>query len=580
MLGASILSVTLVPVLCSLFLGGKVRREEDNPVMRPLMALYRPLLRWALRHRRLTLGGALLIFLGALLLVPRIGKEFMPPLNEGDLMFMPVTDPAISLTQAIDITKKQNAAMEQFPEVASVVAKIARAETSTDPAPLNMTETIVGLKPESEWRPGMTREKLVAELDAATTLPGVSNIWTQPIINRINMLTTGIRSEVGVKIFGNDLSLLEERARAVAEVLRGIAGAADVYPEQVTGAPYLDIRVNREAAARYGISVGAIQDVIETAVGETNLTTTIEGRQRFPVRVRYAPPFRDSAEALSGLPVPAPNGAQVPLGQLAEIRHVSGPAMLSSENGLLVVSVLLNVRGRDVGSFVEEARRVVSERVSLPQGSYIEWSGQYENEVRARRRLQVVLPVVLVVIYLLLYLTYHSFLEAAHVLLAVPFALSGGIFLLYALGYNASVAVWVGFIALFGTAVQTAVVMVIYLEEAVEKKRASLHGRLTRAALFDAVTEGALLRLRPKVMTVSTIVASLLPIMVMHSTGAEVMKPLATPVLGGMVSSLLHVLLVTPVIFYWLRERELGPEETLEGEREVRALGPVGVEMK
>ena len=292
----------------------------------------------------------------------------MPPLNEGDLMFMPVTDAAISLTQAIDITKKQNAAMAQFPEVASVVAKIARAETSTDPAPLNMTETIVGLTPESEWRPGMTREKLVAELDAATTLPGVSNIWTQPIINRINMLTTGIRSEVGVKIFGNDLSLLEERARAVAEVLRGIAGAADVYPEQVTGAPYLDIRVNRDAAARYGISVGAIQDVIETAVGETNLTTTIEGRQRFPVRVRYAPPFRDSAEALSGLPVAAPNGAQVPLGQLAEIRHVSGPAMLSSENGLLVVSVLLNVRGRDVGSFVEEARRVVSEQREPPSG--------------------------------------------------------------------------------------------------------------------------------------------------------------------------------------------------------------------
>jgi Cu(I)/Ag(I) efflux system membrane protein CusA/SilA len=377
-----------------------------------------------------------------------------------------------------------------------------------------------------------------------------------------------------VKIFGNDLSLLEERARAVAEVLRGIAGAADVYPEQVTGAPYLDIRINREAAARYGISVGAIQDVIETAVGETNLMMTIEGRKRFPVRVRYAPPFRDSTEALSGVPVAAPNGAQVPLGQLADIRHVSGPAMLSSENGLLVVSVLLNVRGRDVGSFVEEARRVVSERVSLSQGSYIEWSGQYENEVRARRRLQVVLPVVLVVIYLLLYLTYHSFLEAAHVLLAVPFALSGGIFLLYALGYNVSVAVWVGFIALFGTAVQTAVVMVIYLEEAVEKKRASLEGRLTRAALFEAVTEGALLRLRPKVMTVSTIVASLLPIMVMHSTGAEVMKPLATPVLGGMVSSLLHVLLVTPVIFYWLRERELGPEETLEGGREFARSAP------
>jgi copper/silver efflux system protein len=564
MVGATLLSVTLVPVLCSLLIGGKIREEEHNPVMRPLMWVYRPMLGWVLRHRALTLGGAVLIFVGAVVLVPRIGKEFMPPLNEGDLMFMPVTDPAISLPQAIDITRKQNAAIQQVPEVASVVAKISRAETSTDPAPVNMTETIVNLKPESEWRPGMTREKLIGELDAATTLPGVSNIWTQPIINRINMLTTGIRSEVGVKIFGNDLKVIEERARAVAEVLRKLPGAVDVYPEQVTGAPYLDIRVNREAAARYGITVGAIQDVIETAVGETNLTLTIEGRQRFPVRVRYAPQYRASAEALASVLVTAPNSTQVPLGQLADIKHVTGPAMISSENGLLVVTVLLNARGRDVGSFVDEARQVIAQTVKLPQGSYVEWSGQYENEVRAKRRIQIVMPVVLLVIYLLLYLTYRSFLEAAHVLLAVPFALSGGVFLLYALGYNFSVAVWVGFIALFGTAVQTTVVMVIYLEEAVERKREQAEGYLTRAALLEAVTEGALLRLRPKVMTVSTVVASLLPIMWSTSTGAEVMQPLATPVLGGMLSSLAHVLLVTPVIFYWLRERELRHVEVQE----------------
>ncbi len=568
MVGATLLSVTLVPVLCSLLIGGRIRGEEDNPVMRPLMWIYRPLLGWVLQHRVLTLGGAILIFVSAVALVPRLGKEFMPPLNEGDLMFMPVTDPAISLPQAIEITKKQNAAIQQVPEVASVVAKISRAETSTDPAPVNMTETIVSLKPEAEWRPGMTRERLIGELDAATTLPGVSNIWTQPIINRINMLTTGIRSEVGVKIFGHDLNALQERARAVAEVLRRIPGAVDVYPEQITGAPYLDIRVNREAAARYGITVGTIQDVIETAVGEMNLTLTIEGRQRFPVRVRYAPPYRASAEALAGVLVAAPNGTQVPLGQLADIRHVAGPAMISSENGLLVITVLLNVRGRDVGSFVDEARQVVAQTVTLPQGSYIEWSGQYENQVRAKRRLQIVMPVVLLVIYLLLYLTYRSLMEAAHVLLAVPFALSGGIFLLYALGYNFSVAVWVGFIALFGTAVQTTVVMVIYLEEAVERKRAQAEGHLTRAALLEAVTEGALLRLRPKVMTVSTVVASLLPIMWSTSTGAEVMKPLATPVLGGMVSSLAHVLLVTPVIFYWLGERELRKAKTPEARDE------------
>ena len=557
MAGATILSVTLVPVLCTLLIGGRIRGEEANPVMRPLVWLYRPVLASALRHRGLTLGAAGLVLAGALALVPRIGGEFMPPLNEGDLMFMPVTDPAISLPQAVDITKRQNAAILGVPEVAGVVAKISRADTSTDPAPVNMTETIVSLKPAAQWRPGMTRERLIGELDVATTLPGVSNIWTQPIINRINMLTTGIRSEVGVKIFGDDLRVLEERARVVAGALRRIRGAADVYPEQVTGAPYVDIRVNREAAARYGVTVGAIQDVIEMAVGETNLSLTIEGRQRFPVRVRYAPQFRATPEALAGLPVASPSGVQVALGQLTEIRAVTGPSMISSENGLLVVTVLLNVRGRDVGSFVEEARPVIARTVSLPKGSYIEWSGQYENEVRARQRLKIVVPVVLFVIYLLLYLTYGSFLEAAHVLLAVPFGLAGGIYLLYALGYNFSVAVWVGFIALFGTAVQTAVVMVIYLDEAVAQKRPALGGRLTRQALREAVTEGALLRLRPKVMTVTTVVASLLPIMWSHSTGAEVMKPLATPVLGGMVSSLGLVLIVTPVIFSWLREREV-----------------------
>jgi Cu(I)/Ag(I) efflux system membrane protein CusA/SilA len=561
MVGATILSVTLVPVLCSLLIGGRIRGEEDNPVMRPLVWLYRPLLRWALRHRVLTMTAAVLVMAGALALVPRMGKEFMPPLNEGDLMFMPITDPAVSLKQALEITKKQNTAIQAVPEVASVVAKISRADTSTDPAPVNMTETVVNLKPESEWRPGMTREQLIAELDAATTMPGVSNIWTQPIINRINMLTTGIRSEVGVKVFGNELRVLEERARAVANVLRKIPGAADVYPEQVTGAPYVDVRVNREAAARYGMTVGAVQDVIETAVGETNLTVTIEGRQRFPVRVRYAPQYRASAQAIGSVLVTAPNGTQVPLGQIADIRQVSGPAMISGENGLLVITVLLNVRGRDVGSFVDEARRIVAERVPLPPGSYIEWSGQYENEVRARQRLQVVLPVVLAVIFMLLYMTYGSFLDAAQVLLAVPFGLAGGIYLQYLLGYNFSVAVWVGFIALFGTAVQTAVVMVIYLQEAVAKKREALGGHLTRSALLEAVQEGALLRLRPKVMTVSAVVASLMPIMWSHSTGAEVMKPLATPVLGGMLSSMALVLIVTPVLFYWLREREIRQAE-------------------
>jgi Cu(I)/Ag(I) efflux system membrane protein CusA/SilA len=421
-----------------------------------------------------------------------------------------------------------------------------------------MTETIVHLKPRDQWRDGMTLDRLRAEMGRAVQLPGVSNIWTMPIINRIDMLTTGIRSEVGVKIFGTDLTVLEELARRAADVVRRVPGASNVYPEQVTSGQYLNIQVDRAAAARYGIGVGDIQQVIETAVGETPLTTTIEGRQRFPVRVRYAPAYRTDPQALGRVLVASPSGAQIPLAQLATIEHARGPAMISSENGLLLATVLLNVQGRDVGGFVEEARAVVARDVSLPPGYYVAWSGRWENQERARARLQVVLPIVLLVIFVLLYFTYHSVLEAAHVLLAVPFALTGGVYLLWLLGYNFSVAVWVGFIALFGTAVQTGVVMVIYLEEAVERKRRERGGSLTRAALRDAVMEGALLRLRPKVMTVSTVIAGLLPIMWSTRAGAEVMKPLATPVLGGMVSSLLHVLIVTPVIFFWIRERRLG----------------------
>ena len=374
-----------------------------------------------------------------------------------------------------------------------------------------------------------------------------------------------------MKIFGTDLTVLEELARKVADAVRRVPGASNVYPEQVTSGQYLNIEIDRGAAARYGIGVGDIQQVIETAVGETTLTTTIEGRQRFPVRVRYAPEYRADPQALGHVLVASSNGAQIPLSQVARIEHARGPAMISSENGLLLATVLLNVQGRDVGGFVEEARATVARDVALPAGYYVGWSGRWENQERARARLQIVLPIVLLVIFVLLYFTYHSALEAAHVLLAVPFALTGGVYLLWLLGYNFSVAVWVGFIALFGTAVQTGVVMVIYLEEAVERKRHELGGTLTRAGLRDAVMEGALLRLRPKVMTVSTVIAGLLPIMWSTRAGAEVMKPLATPVLGGMVSSLLHVLIVTPVIFFWIRERRLGLQrEPLPRDEHVR----------
>src|SRR5437870_2768836 len=559
MVGATVIAVTLVPVLCTLLLRGRFQAEQANPVMCALHFVYRPVLRFALNHRVLTVAFAVLLFSGAIFLATGIGKEFMPPLNEGDLMFMPVTDPAISIDEALKITSRQDEILKSTPEVEWAVGKAGRAETSTDPSPINMTETVVHLKPAEQWRAGLTRESLIAEMDEKLRLPGVTNIWTQPIKNRIDMLSTGIRSQVGIKIFGNDLKTLEDLSRKVADVMRNVPGAKDVYPEQISGAPYIDIHINRPAAARYGIDEKTINDAIEKGIGETNLSVTIEGRRRFPIRVRYASQFRGSPQALGQIPIMSPNGAPIPLSQLAEITEVQGPTMISSESGLLRGTVLLNVRGRDVGGFVDEAKSVIARQIQMPAGYYIEWSGEYENQQRARSRLLLVVPMVLIVIFALLYITYHSALEAAHVLMAVPFALTGGIYLLWFLGYNFSVAVWVGFIALFGTAVQTAVVMVIYLEEAVARKRREV-GQLTRASLLEAVTEGALLRLRPKVMTVSTVVASLLPIMWSTSAGAEVMKPLATPVLGGMVSSLLHVLIVTPVIFFWLRERELRKE--------------------
>lgn len=556
MVSATAIALTLVPILCVLLLRGKFHSEDQNPVMRFLQRLYRPALSWALDHRAITLGVAVVFLVGAALLASGIGSEFMPPLNEGDIMFMPIADASISLPQNTAYAKRQDKVLESFPEVAYVAAKIARAETSTDPAGLNMTETIVHLKPRDQWRPGMTLPKLKSAMDRAVSLPGVANIWTQPIINRIDMLTTGIRSEIGVKLFGSDLTVLEAKAREIADAVRTVKGASDIYPEQVTGGLYLDIKPNREAAARYGIDVGEVQSVIETAIGENNLTTTIEGRRRFPVRVRYAPEFRRDPEDLANVLVTGANGAQIPLGQVADICQVSGPAQINSENGLLEVSVLMNARGRDAGSVIADADKAIRARVKMPPGYYYNWSGQFESEIRAKKRLQIVVPIAIGIIYILLYLTYRSFLEAAHVLLAVPFALTGGLYLLWLLHYNFSVAVWVGFIALFGTAVQTTVVMVIYLEEAVERKRHE-RGTLTFTDLREAVTEGALLRLRPKLMTVSTIVAGLLPIFWSNRVGSEVIRPLATPVLGGMLSSLAHVLIVTPIIFMWLHERDL-----------------------
>jgi Cu(I)/Ag(I) efflux system membrane protein CusA/SilA len=555
MIASTLMAVTLVPVLCTFLIRGKLHREDENPVMRTLRAMYRPVLGWALRHRALTLAAAGLLFAAALYTATTIGSEFIPPLDEETALFMPITDPRISLTKATEIMRQQDKIIAADPAIEKVVGKIGRAETATDPAPINMSETMLILKPKDQWPKGVTKDAILQRLDEKLRIPGVTNIWTQPIRNRIDMLSTGIRTQVGVKVFGPDLEQIERISEQIEREVRTVPGAVDLYAERITGAPYLEIDINRPAAARYGINIQDVEDVIETAIGGKNLTTTIEGRQRFPVRVRYARDFRENVEDLKDVLVAAPNNAQIPLGMLTDIRMVMGPAMISSENGLLRGTVLMNVRGRDVGGFVDEAKRTVARRVKLPAGYYIEWSGQYENQIRAKRRLEIVIPVVFLIIFLLLYKTYNSAKEALHVILAVPFALTGGVFLLKLLGYNFSVAVWVGFIALFGTAVQTGVVMVIYLEEAVARKRAE--GALTREGLHQAVIEGALLRLRPKVMTVATVVAGLLPLMWTTRTGAEVMKPLATPVLGGMISSLLHVLIVTPVIFTWLREREI-----------------------
>lgn len=556
MVGSTILAVTLVPVLCTFLIRGKLHREEENPIMRGLRWLYQPTLRWALRHRLITISAAVVLFAGAVFTATTIGSEFMPPLDEESALFMPITDPRISLTTATEILRQQDKIIAQDPAVEMVVGKIGRAESATDPAPVNMAETTVIFKPKTEWPRGLTKDAILARLDDKLRIPGVTNIWTQPIRNRIDMLSTGIRTQVGVKVFGPDLQVIEQKSEEIEHVLHGVPGATDLYAERITGAPYLEITVNRPAAARYGLNVADVEEVIETAIGGKNLTTTIEGRQRFPVRVRYARDFRDNPQELAEVLVSSNSGVQIPLREVANIKMVMGPSMISSENGLLRGTVLMNVRGRDVGGFVDEAKRAVASEVQMPPGYYIAWSGQFENQISAKKRLELVIPAVLLIIFVLLYRTYHSAKEAAHVLLAVPFALTGGVFLVKLLGYNFSVAVWVGFIALFGTAVQTGVVMVIYLEEAVARRIAA-DGKLTQFGLHEAVMEGALLRLRPKVMTVATVVAGLLPLLWSTRTGAEVMKPLAAPVLGGMISSLLHVLIVTPVIFTWLREREL-----------------------
>jgi len=562
MVGSTLLAVTLVPVLCTLLVRGPFHAEERNGVMRFLLKGYDPALDFALRHRGLVLGAAAVILAGALALVPRMGSEFMPPLNEGSLMFMPSFVPAASLTEVKRAMAWQDQVLASFPEVVSAVGKLGRADTATDPAPVEMIETTVTLKPEPEWRQDMTREKLIDEMmQALRQVPGSVPGFLQPIEGRILMISTGIRSQLGVKIFGNDLAKLQEAAFAVQRVVQSVPGATGVTPSRIQGKPYLNIAVKRDEIARSGLSVQDVMETVETGLGGKTVTTAINRRERIPVQVRLQRSEREDLTRLRDILVTSPHGQVVPLGQVADISREEGPNEIASENGQLRAYVQANVTGRDVAGFVQEVQARLGASLGpqlAAEGISLAYSGEYENQLHAARTLRVIVPAAALIIFVLLYQLYRSAREAAHVLLAVPFALSGGVFLQYLLGWHFSVAVWVGYIALFGTAIQTGVVMVVYLEEAVQRKRAERGAAFASPDLIAAVKEGARLRLRPKVMTVATIIASLLPILWSHRTGSEVMQPLATPIIGGMLSSLVHILIVTPVLFVWLKARELG----------------------
>lgn len=555
MVGSAFIAITLVPVLMYFFMRGKMPLESSNPVSMFFIRLYSPVIKWVLKWKKTTIALNVAALAIAIPMFMSLGSEFMPPLDEGSLLYMPVTLPNVSITEAKRLIQVQDKIIKSVPEVEHVLGKVGRAETSTDPAPVSMFESIIILKPKEQWRTGVTKADIVAELDAKLQQIGVRNGWTQPIINRINMLSTGVRTDLGVKIFGNDLNVLKELAVQAEGILKGVHGAADVVAERVTGGNYIDIDIDREAAARYGVNVGEIQDVIETALGGEMLSTSVEGRNRFPIRIRYMRDYRDNIPAIQRILIGGMNGAQVPLSLVTKLKVSTGAPEINSEGGLLRSIVFLNVRGRDMGGFVGEAKTVLEKNLKLPPGYYVAWSGQWENQIRAKQRLQILVPAGMVIIFILLYFTFHSALEASMVMLSVPFALVGGVYLVTALGYNLSVAVWVGFIALYGVAVETGVVMVIYLHEALDKKL--LKGPVTEQDIYDATYEGAVLRLRPKLMTVAVALLGLVPIMWSSGTGADVMKPIAAPMIGGMITSAVHVLIMTPVIFVMMKKRDL-----------------------
>ncbi len=548
MAAAAILSVTVVPIWMGFFIRGKILPEEKNPVNRFLIRVYHPVLEWSLRHRKAVLAGAAALVAATAWPVLKIGSEFMPPLYEGDLLYMPTTFPGISITKAKELLQQTDRIIRTVPEVERVFGKIGRAETATDPAPLSMIETTILLKPEDQWRPGMTHEKLVEELDAAIRFPGLTNAWTMPIKTRIDMLATGIKTPVGIKILGDDLDTLVRLGEQVESAVSGVPGTLSAFAERITGGNYFDYAIDRREAARYGLTVGDVQDVIMSALGGMNVTQTVEGLERYPVNVRYPAELRDSPEAMRRILVPTPGGAQVPLGQLADISIHKGPASIKSENSRRTVWVYVDIRGVDVGTYVRKARETVNRHVVLPPGYSIVWSGQFEYMERAKQRLLVVVPLTLFLVFLIIYLNTKSLVKTGIVLLAVPFSLVGAFWLIYLLGYNLSVAVWVGIIALAGLDAETGVVMLLYLDVAYDgMRRKGLMN--TVGDLKAAIVEGAVKRIRPKVMTASVIIAGLLPIMWSSGTGSDVMKRIAAPMVGGVVTSVVLELLVYPVIY-------------------------------
>lgn len=561
MIGSAFVVVFLVPVLMVMLLKGKVRSESQHPVSRFFKWLYSPAIVWCMRWKKTTIALSLALVLGSIPLVLNLGTEFMPPLDEGSLLFMPVTLPSVSNSEIKRIMQVQDKIIKDFPEVENVLGKAGRANSATDNAPVSMIETIILLKPQSQWRAGMTKNDIIDQLNAKLQIPGVVNGWTQPIINRINMLSTGIRTDVGVKIYGQNLDTINKLAQQFRIELQGVDGVKDLYAEPITGGMYVDIKIRKDEIGRYGLTVDDVNMFIETALGGMNVTTTIEGRQRFSVNVRFAQDFRDKIEKLKRLQMQTMEYGPIPLSAVADVSISDGPPMINSENALLRGTLLFNVRDRDLGSTVADAKKKLEAAVQkLPKGYFLEWSGQYENQVRANERLKIIMPIVLVIIMMILYFTFNSFRETLIVLTGIPVALVGGAYSLHFFDVNFSVAVAVGFIALFGVAVETGILMLVYMNNSLYDKSAKLKEEsksFTNQDVEDAIYDGAVLRLRPKLMTVLVDIIGLLPVLLATGTGSDVMKPIVIPFVFGLITSTLFVLIVLPVLFAIVREYEL-----------------------